>query len=105
MGPATRMAHLRETFMVIQVALLSGALTACVGSQPSPSLLPKPTMYEWIGTGPPPSVLRLAEDKSLCLHEAERADPQKDPGTESAHRNAHLKRCMQEKGWGETAID
>ena len=89
----------------ILLAILCVSLSACVESQPSPPTLPKPTLYEWIGIGPPPSLLRLAEDKSICFQEAERTDPQKDPGIVSENRKAHLKLCMQKKGWGETAID
>jgi hypothetical protein len=91
--------------VVILVAIVYVALSACVESKPSSPPLPKPTVYEWIGTGPPPSLLRLAQDKSICFQEAELTDPHKDPRVVSEHWRGQLNLCMQKKGWGQKTID
>lgn len=91
--------------MAILVAIMFVALAACEKSQPTPAPLSQPTVYEWIGIGPSPSLLRLAQDKSTCIQEAERTDTQKDPGVVSEHWKTYVKLCMQKQGWGEKAIN
>ncbi len=91
--------------VAILVVIVYLALSACVESQPMSAPLSQLAVYEWIGTSPPPSLLRLAQDKSTCFQEAERTDTQKDPGMVSEHWKADVKLCMQKQGWGEKAID
>jgi hypothetical protein len=92
------------TPMAVLVAILCFALAACVGSQsgpPPPAPLQKLTVYVWMDPGPHPSFERLAQDKATCLQEAEqRASP-----SMSDRWHAHIKRCMERKGWGEKAVD
>ena len=66
--------------MAILVVIMYVALSACMESQPTSAPLSQLAVYEWIGTGPPPLLLRLAQDKLTCFHESERTDTQKDPG-------------------------
>jgi hypothetical protein len=89
--------------VTILVAILFLAMTACAGQSgpPSPAPLPKPAVYPWIGPGPSPSVQRLAQDKTTCFQETE----QRESRSMSDRWHAHLKRCMEMKGWGEKAID
>jgi len=54
-----------------------------------------------MGTGPAPSLQRLAHDKAICFHEAE----QRESHSMSDRWQAHMKRCMEKKGWGQKAID
>jgi len=89
----------------ILIVIVYLALAACVGSQPASPPLPKPTVYEWIGPSPPPSLQRLAQDKLTCFHEAEQTDTQKAPGVVSEHWKTHVKLCMQKLGWGEKAVE
>jgi hypothetical protein len=92
------------TPMPILVAIVYFAMAACVQSQsgpPSPVPLPKPAVYVWMDPDPPPSVERLAQDKLTCFQEAE----QRESRRMSDRWHAHLKRCMEQKGWGEKAID
>jgi hypothetical protein len=87
----------------ILVAICCVVITACVmKSEPPPSApLPKPTVYEWTGTAPTPSSTRLAQDKASCFREAE----QRESPSRSDRWSAHMKSCMEQKGWGEKAID
>ena len=87
--------------MTILVAILCFAISACVESQPA---LSKPTVYEWIGTGPYPSSQRLAHDKYACSQDAERTYPRRASSV-SDRWKAHLNLCMQSKGWSQKAID
>ena len=96
---------LKRTFVAILIVIVYLALAACMESQTTSAPLPEPTVYEWIGSGPAPSLHRLAQDKSTCFHEAERTDTQKDPGVVSEHWKTHVKLCMQKQGWGEKAVD
>ena len=91
--------------MAILVAIVYVVLVACEMSQPTLAPLPPPTVYEWVGTTPSPSLQRLAQDKSTCFHEAERTDTQKAPGVVSEHWKTHVKLCMQKQGWAEKAVD
>ena len=91
--------------MPILIVIVCVALTACVGSRTASPPLPKPTVYEWIGASPPPSLQRLAQDKLTCFHEAEQTDTQKAPGVVSEHWKTHVKLCMQKLGWGEKAVE
>ena len=87
----------------ILVAIVGLAMTACmvIQSEPSPAPLPKLAVYVWMGTGPPPSVEHLAQDKLTCEQEAD----QREPRSMSDRWHAHMKRCMERKGWGEKVID
>ena len=90
--------------MPILVAIICFAMTACAVVQigPPPSApLPKPTVYEWVGPGSPPSVQHLAQDKEACVHEAD----QQESMREAARWQTHVKDCMHTKGWGQKAID
>jgi hypothetical protein len=93
----------RQVTILIMIIYL--ALAACMESQTTSAPLSKPTVYEWIGPDPSPSLQRLAQDKSTCFHESERTDTQKAPGVVSGHWKAHLKLCMQKQGWGEKPVD
>jgi hypothetical protein len=84
--------------VTILVGILCFAISACVESQPAVS---KPTVYEWIDTGPYPSSQRLAHDKFTCFQDAERSESR----SMSDRWKAHLKLCMQSKGWGQKALD
>lgn len=88
--------------MIILIAILCFALAACVESQPQP-VLPKPTVYEWIGTGPSPSPQRLAHDRYACTQDADRSYPRET--NVSDRWKALENRCMQSKGWGQKAVD
>jgi hypothetical protein len=86
------------------IAIVYFAIGACVGSQsgpPSPAPLPKPAVYVWMDPGPPPSSERLAQDKATCFQEAE----QRESRSMNDRWHAHMKRCMEKKGWGEKAIN
>lgn len=87
--------------MTILVAILYVIISACVESQPVSAPLPKPAVYEWTGTGPPPSLLRLAHDKSTCVQEA----GHRESRSLSDRWQAHVNRCMEQKGWGQKIID
>ncbi len=90
--------------MPMLVAIACFAMTACAVSQsepPPPAPLPKPTVYEWTGTGPPPSFERLATDKATCFKQAE----QRESRSMSDRWHAHMQRCMEQKGWGQQAIN
>jgi hypothetical protein len=88
--------------MIILVAIVCLALAACVESQPIPSApLSKPTVYEWIGLGPQPSLKSMAQDKAACVHEAE----QKISMSAGEAWQTHVNLCMRTKGWGQKAID
>ena len=89
--------------VAILIVILYLALAACVESRTTSAPLSEPTVYEWIGPGPPPSLQRLAHDKSMCFQEAELTDTQKAPGVVSEHWKAHVKLCMRKEGWGEKA--
>jgi len=93
-----------KTPTTILLAVLCLAISACVESQsisqPS-ATLEKPTMYEWIGTGPRPSLQRLAHDKLTCFQDAER----RESHSMSDRWKAHLSLCMQNKGWGQKTIE
>ena len=89
------------TFLIVIVSL---ALAACVESRTTSAPLPEPTVYEWVGPGPPPSLARLAHDKSICYREAELLDPRAEAGIVSEHWKAHVKICMRKEGWGEKAV-
>jgi hypothetical protein len=90
--------------MAILIVIVSLALAACVESRTTSAPLSAPTVYEWIGSGPSPSLLRLAHDKSICYREAELLDPQAQAGFVSEHWKAHVKICMRKEGWGEKAV-
>jgi hypothetical protein len=92
-----------RTSVTILITILFITMSACVESQPTlPSAkLPKPTVYEWIGAGPHPSPQRLAHDKFTCFQDAER----KESRRMSDRWQAHVNSCMQDKGWGQKAID
>lgn len=90
--------------MAVLVVIVYLALAACMESKAASPALPKPTMYEWRGAGPA-SLSRLAQDKAACFQEAELTDPYTEPGIVSENWKANVKRCMQQKGWGERAID
>jgi hypothetical protein len=88
--------------VTILVAILCFALAACVESQPiSTAPLSKPTVYEWIGPGPQPSVTSMAHDKAACAQEAE----QEEFVTAGDRWQTHVNLCMRTKGWGQKAID
>ena len=88
--------------MIILIAIVCFALAACVGSQPIPSApLSKPTVYEWIGPGPQPTLKSMAQDKAACVHEAE----QKVSMSAGEAWQTHVNLCMRTKGWGQKAID
>jgi hypothetical protein len=91
--------------MAILVSIVYVVLVACEKSQPTLAPLPQPTVYEWVGTSPAPSLQRLAQDKSTCFHEAERTDIQKAASVVSEHWKTHVKLCMQKQGWGDKAVD
>lgn len=67
----------QRTILIVIVYL---ALAACMGSRTTSAPLSEPTVYEWIGPDPAPSLQRLAQDKLTCFQEAERTDTQKAPG-------------------------
>ena len=90
--------------MAILIVIMYLALAACMESQKTSAPLPAPTVYEWMGPGPTPSLPRLAQDKSLCFQEAELTDPYHQPGIMSEHWKAHVKLCMRKEGWGEKAV-
>ena len=90
--------------MAILIAIVSLALAACMKPQTTSAPLSQPTVYEWIGPSAPPSLQRLAQDKSLCFQEAELLDPHPEPGITSEHWKAHVKLCMRKEGWGEKAV-
>lgn len=90
--------------MVILILIVYLALAACMVSQTTSAPLAAPTVYEWMGPGAPPSLPRLAQDKSMCFQEAELTDTQKAPGVVSEHWKAHVKLCMRKEGWGEKAV-
>jgi hypothetical protein len=90
--------------MPILIAIVCFVMTACVliQSTPPPSApLPKPIVYEWVGTGSPPSVKTLAQDKEACVHEAE----QKVSRSEADRWQTQVNHCMRAKGWGQKAIE
>lgn len=90
--------------MPIMIAIVCFLMTACVliQSTPPPSApLSKPIVYVWIGSGSPPSVKSLAQDKEACVHEAE----QKGSMSEADRWQTHVNQCMQTKGWGQKAIE
>jgi len=90
--------------MPILIAIVCFLMTACVliqSTPPPPAPLPKPTVYEWIGPGSPPSVKSLAQDKEACVHEAE----QKVSMSEADRWQTHVNHCMRTKGWGQKAIE
>ena len=89
--------------MAILIVIVYLALAACMESQTTSAPLAEPTVYEWIGPGAPPSLQRLAQDKSMCFQEAELTDTQKAPGVVSEHWKAHAL-CMRKEGWGEKAV-
>lgn len=91
--------------MAILIVIVSLALVGCMESRTISAPLPEPTVYEWIGPGAPPSLQRLAQDKSLCFQEAELTDPYPQPGIMSEYWKAHVKLCMQKQGWGEKAVE
>ena len=86
--------------VTILVVIIYLALAACMESQKTSAPLPAPTVYEWMGAGPTPSLPRLAQDKSMCFREAELTDTQKAPGVVSDHWKAHVKLCMPKAGLG-----
>ena len=90
--------------MRILVAIVGLAMTACMVIHPEPppsAPLPKPTVYEWVGPGLPPSVQHLAQDKEACVHEAD----QQESMREAARWQTHVNDCMRTKGWSQKAID
>jgi hypothetical protein len=88
--------------MPILIAILFFALSACVESQPiSSAPLSKPTVYEWIGSGPPPSLTSMAQDKAACVQEAER----KESMSAGDAWQTHVNLCMYTKGWGQKSVD
>ena len=87
--------------MAILIAIVYLALAACVESQPTTGPLSRPSVYEWIGPGPTPSVTRLAQDKAACFQEAE----QKQSGSIGNRLQNHVNLCMRTKGWGQKAIE
>ena len=88
--------------MPILLAILYLVIAACVEPQPIPSApLSKPTMYEWSGPDPQPSVQRLAHDKAACAQEAE----QKELVPTGDRWQTHVNLCMRTKGWGQKAVD
>ena len=91
--------------MAILVAIVYLVLVTCEKSQPTLAPLSQPTVYEWIGPDPAPSLQRLAQDKSTCFHEAERSAAQKSLGVVSEHWKTHVKLCMQKQGWGEKVLN
>ena len=91
--------------MAILIVIMYLALAACMESQKTSAPLPAPTVYEWMGPDPTPSLPRLAQDKLMCFQEAELTDSQKVPGVVSEQWRAHVKLCMRKEGWGEKAID
>lgn len=90
--------------MAILIMIVSLAFAACMKSQTTSGSLSQPTVYEWIGSGPSPTLIRLAQDKSICYREAELLDPQAEAGIVSEHWKAHVKLCMRKEGWGEKAV-
>jgi hypothetical protein len=94
----------KSRFMAILIVIVSLALAACIEPRTTSAPLSEPTVYEWIGSGPLPSLLRLAQDKSICYREAELLDPQAEAGIVSEHWKAHVKLCMRKEGWGEKAV-
>ncbi|RPH80573.1 MAG: hypothetical protein EHM80_04895 [Nitrospiraceae bacterium] len=93
-----------QKHVAILIVVVYLVLAACVESKPSSPTLPKPTVYEWIGTGQA-SLAHLAQDKAACFQEAELTDPHPEPGIVSEDWKANVKRCMQKKGWGEKAVN
>ena len=89
-----------ETIPIL-VAILCFAISACVESQPTSAPLSKPTLYEWIGPGPTPSVNSLAQDKVACAQEAEH----KESVSAGDRWQTQVNLCMRTKGWGQRAID
>lgn len=87
--------------MIILVAILCLALSACVESQPA---LPKPTVYEWRGTGPYPSPERLAQDRIDCAQDADQTYP-REVRRLTDRWKAQEALCMKIKGWAQKAID
>ena len=65
--------------VAILIVIVYLALAACMKSQTTSAPLSEPTVYEWIGPEPLPSLQHLAQDKSKCFHESERTDTQKGP--------------------------
>jgi len=89
--------------MPILIAIICFAMTACAVIQmgPPPSApLPKPTVYEWIGPGPPPSVKSLAQDEEACVHETEQKESMRGDRWQT-----HVNDCMRAKGWSQKVID
>jgi hypothetical protein len=87
--------------VVILVAIVYVALSACVESKPTSAPLSEPTVYEWIGPGATPSVTRLAQDKAACFQEGE----QKESVSTGDRLQTHVNLCMRTKGWGQKAVD
>ena len=89
--------------MPILVAIVYFAMAACavIHTPPPSAPLPKPTVYEWVGPGSPPSVQHLAQDKAACVHEAD----QQGSRLEAARWQTHVNLCMRDKGWGQKVID
>jgi hypothetical protein len=90
--------------MHVLVAILCFTMSACVGSQsgpPSPAPLQKPAVYVWMDPGPSPSFGRLAQDRATCFQEAEQRESHKM----SDRWHAHMKRCMERKGWREETVN
>ena len=88
--------------MILLVAILCFALSACVQSRPiSSAPLSKPTVYMWIGQGPQPSMKTLASDKAACDQEAKK----QGLGTGGDRWQTQVNSCMEKKGWGQKAID
>ncbi|MEO7860742.1 MAG: hypothetical protein ABIU05_09900 [Nitrospirales bacterium] len=90
--------------MAMLIVIVSLALVGCMESRTISAPLPEPTVYEWIGPGPPPALHQLAQDKTLCFQEAELTDPHHEPGFRSEHWKTHVKLCMRKQGWGEKAV-
>ena len=58
---------LKRTFMAILILIMYLALAACMESQKTSAPLPAPTVYEWMGPGPTPSLPRLAQDRKSVV--------------------------------------
>jgi hypothetical protein len=90
--------------MLILIVMLCFAISACVESKaarPTAAPLSKPTVYEWMGPGPQPSMINLAQDKAACAQEAE----QQEFVSGGERWQTHVNLCMRTKGWGQKAID
>jgi hypothetical protein len=86
-------------------ALLCFLLSACVDSQPvSKAPLTTPTVYEWIGPGPQPSVKQLMNDKYICARNAEPMHSRRAKSTSEAWQTA-VDFCMRSKGWGHKVVN